>query len=55
MLLATSTSSESDRRTVRRGGGPQSFAGWLVWGRNNQELWGKVVATIVVDDRGKQL
>lgn len=28
---------------------------WLVWDGRNQELWDKVVATIVVNDRDKQL
>jgi uncharacterized RDD family membrane protein YckC len=28
---------------------------WLLWDRNNQELWDKVVDTLVVDDPLKQL
>lgn len=28
---------------------------WLVWDRNNQELWDKVVGTIVVNDPKRQL
>jgi hypothetical protein len=23
---------------------------WLIWDRDNQELWDKVVGTVVVDD-----
>ena len=28
---------------------------WLVWDRNNQELWDKVVGTVVVNDPQKEL
>jgi len=28
---------------------------WLIWDRDNQELWDKVVGTVVVDDPSKQL
>ena len=28
---------------------------WLIWDKNNQELWDKVVGTIVVNDGNKQL
>jgi uncharacterized RDD family membrane protein YckC len=28
---------------------------WLVWDKNNQELWDKIVKTIVVNDPQKQL
>ena len=28
---------------------------WLVWDKNKQELWDKVVTTIVVNDGQKQL
>lgn len=28
---------------------------WLVWDKSNQELWDKMVGTIVVDDRDKQV
>lgn len=28
---------------------------WLVWDKSNQELWDKVVGTVVVDDPNKEL
>lgn len=28
---------------------------WLVWDKNNQELWDKVVGTVVVNDPNKEL
>lgn len=28
---------------------------WLCWDGNTQELWDKMVSTVVVDDRGKQV
>jgi len=28
---------------------------WLLWDRDNQELWDKIVGTVVVDDPLKRL
>jgi uncharacterized RDD family membrane protein YckC len=28
---------------------------WLLWDKNRQELWDKMISTIVVNDRDKQL